>query len=252
MLRGSQAAAITLSPAGEILLASATEVRPAGVARDDARQAELKLIHCADVFCMNPTVASLGLVDGALGDRDGSRPTRLVVRVDGNGRPVVAFRSPSTGAVSVAWCVTPDCARTEVAALDGPRHSGMPTPDDLALLDLGDVLDCRTGHGCDDSQPLATVHRAQGGVYDMAVEPGYPDGLYLRVGSGAWPGRATLRVCADRPCQEPERIPLVQVPPVQTVWSDRPARERWLMAVAADGRVAATDPYGQRVVVVRP
>lgn len=266
-LRGSGGAAITLTPAGEILLASGTEVRPAGgtevrpaggkarptgAARDDAGHVELKLIHCPDVFCVDPRVVSLGLVSGTLDDRGGSRPTRLTVRVDGTGRPVVVFRSPSTGAVSVAWCVTPDCARTEVAALDGPRHSGMPTPADLALLDLGDVLDCRIGQGCDGGEPLATAHPAQGGRYDLVVEPGHPDGLHVRVGSGPWPDRATLRVCADRPCREPERIPLVEVPPVQSGWSDRPARERWLMAVAADGRVAATDPYGQQVVVVGP
>ncbi|MFC4020749.1 hypothetical protein ACFOW4_22785 [Micromonospora sp. GCM10011542] len=250
VLRGTQAAAITLAPAGEILLASAMEIKPAAPTPDHARHVELKLIRCPDVFCVNPRVASLGLVAGSLSDRDGSRPTRLVVRIDENGRPVVVFRSPSTGAVSVGWCATLACARPEIAPLEGPGPLGMPTPEDLALLDLGDVLDCRTGHGCDDVQPLATVHRPRGGVWDVVVEPVRPEGLYLRVGSDPWPGRATLRICADRSCREPEGIPLVEVPPVQTVWSDRPARERWLMAVDGDDRMVVTDPYGQRVVVV--
>ncbi|MFG3297420.1 hypothetical protein [Micromonospora chersina] len=249
-LRGSQAAAITLSPAGEILLASATEARPDAPTPDDAGPVELKLIRCPDVFCATPRVTSLGRVNGSLDDRDGSRPTRLVVRVDASGRPVVALRSPSTGAVSVGWCAALDCARPEVAPIEGPRRPGMPTPEELALLDVGDVLDCRAGHGCDGSESLATVHRPRGGVWDVVAEPAHPDGLYLRVGSGPWPDRAVLRVCAGRACREPKGIPLVEIPPVRTWWSDRPARERWLMAVDADGRMVTADPYGLHVVVV--
>ncbi|MFF4892979.1 hypothetical protein [Micromonospora chersina] len=258
VLDETQAAAITLSPAGEILLASATEVRPADPAPDEVRPAapahaghvELKLIRCPDVFCATPRVTSLGRVKGSLRDRGGSQPTRLVIRVDTHGRPVVALRSPSAGGVSVGWCDTLDCARPEVAPIDGPRRPGMPTPEDLALLDVGDVLDCRVGHGCDGSEPLATVHRPRGGVWDVVAEPAHPDGLYVRVGSGPWPDRAVLRVCADRACREARGIPLVEIPPVRTWWSDRPARERWLMAVDGDGRVVATDPYGLHVVVV--
>ncbi|MEU9824573.1 hypothetical protein [Micromonospora chersina] len=260
VLRGSQAAAITLSPAGEILLASATEVRPAAPAPDEVRPAapalgdaghvEMKLIRCPDVFCATPRVTSLGRVNGSLRDRDSSRPTRLLVRVDASGRPVVALRSPSTGGVSVGWCATLDCARPEVAPIEGPRRPGMPTPEELALLDVGDVLDCRVGHGCDGSEPLATVHRPQGGVWDVVAEPAHPEGLYLRVGSGPWPDRAVVRVCADRACREARGIPLVEIPPVRTWWSDRPSRERWLIAVDADGRMVTTDPFGLHVVVV--
>ncbi|TYB39146.1 hypothetical protein FXF50_07815 [Micromonospora sp. AP08] len=261
VLRESQAAAITISPTGEILLASATEVRPADPAPDEVRPAapapddarpvvELKLIRCPDVFCATPRVTSLGRVNGSLRDRGGSQPTRLVVRVDASGRPVVALRSPSAGGVSVGWCATLDCARPEVAPIEGPRRPGMPTPEEVALLDVGDVLDCRLGHGCDGSEPLATVHRPRGGVWDVVAEPAHPDGLYLRLGSGPWPDRAVLRVCTDRACREAREVPLVEIPPVQTWWSDRPARERWLMAVDADGRVVATDPYGLHVVVV--
>ncbi|MFG3600468.1 hypothetical protein [Micromonospora chersina] len=250
VLLGSQAAAITLTPAGEILLASATEVRPDARAPDDAGPVELKLIRCPDVFCATPRVTSLGRVNGSVRDRDGSRPTRLVVRVDASGRPVVALRSPSTGAVSVGWCATLDCAQPEVAPIDGPRRPGMPTPEELARLDIGDVLDCRIGHGCDGSEPLATVDRAEGGVWDLVAEPAHPEGLYLRVGSGPWPDRAVLRVCVERACREAQGIPLVEIPPVQTWWSDRRARERWLMAVDADGRMVTTDPYGLHVVVV--
>ncbi|MFG1828213.1 hypothetical protein [Micromonospora chersina] len=259
-LRGSQAAAITLSPAGEILLASATEVRPADLGPDGVRPAapapdgaghvEMKLIRCPDVFCATPRVTSPGRVKGSLRDRGGSQPTRLLVRVDASGRPVVALRSPSAGGVSVGWCATLDCAQPEVAPIDGPRRPGMPTPEELALLDVGDVLDCRVGHGCDGSEPLATVHRPQGGVWDVVAEPAHPDGLYVRLGSGPWPDRAVLRVCADRACREARGIPLVEIPPVHTWWSDRPARERWLMAVDGDGRMVATDPYGLHVVVV--
>ncbi|MET8832616.1 hypothetical protein ABZV78_01675 [Micromonospora sp. NPDC004540] len=250
VLRETGAAAITLTPAGEILLASATEVPPAAPTPSDAGHVELKLIHCPDVFCATPRVTSLGRVNGSLRDRDGSRPTRLVVRVDASGRPVVALRSPSTGAVSVGWCATLDCAQPEVAPIDGPRRPGMPTPEELALLDVGDVLDCRAGHGCGGSDPLATVHRAEGGVWDVVAEPVHPDGLYVRLGSGPWPDRAVLRVCTDPACREAREVPLVEIPPVQTWWSDRPARERWLMAVHGDGRVVATDPYGLHVVVV--
>ncbi|MEW2332367.1 hypothetical protein AB0880_31760 [Micromonospora chersina] len=82
------------------------------------------------------------------------------------------------------------------------------------------------------------------------AEPAHPDGLYLRVGSGPWPDRAVLRVCAGRACREPKGIPLVEIPPVRTWWSDRPARERWLMAVDADGRMVTADPFGLHVVVV--
>lgn len=250
VLRGTRAAAITLSPAGEILLASATEARPDAPTADAAGPVELKLIRCPDVFCATPRVTSLGRVNGSLRDRDGSRPARLVVRVDASGRPVVALRAASTGAVSVGWCATLDCARPEVASIEGPRRPGMPTPDELALLDLGDVLGCRAGHGCDGSEPLATVHRSRGDVWDVVAEPAHPDGLYLRVGSGPWPDRAVLRVCAGRACREPREIPLVEIPPVRSRWLDRPARERWLMAVDADGRMVATDPYGQHVMVV--
>ncbi|MFG1654943.1 hypothetical protein ACGFIY_00245 [Micromonospora chersina] len=250
VLLGSQAAAITLTPAGEILLASATEARPDAPATEDAGPVELKLIRCPDVFCATPRVTSLGRVNGSVRDRDGSRPTRLVVRVDAGGRPVVALRSPSTGAVSVGWCATLDCAQPEVAPIDGPRRPGMPTPEELALLDVGDVLDCRVGHGCDGSEPLATVHRPRGGVWDVIAEPAQPDGLYVRLSSGPWPDRAVLRVCTDSACQEAREVPLVEIPPVQTWWSDRPARERWLMAVDGDGRMVATDPYGLHVVVV--
>ncbi|MEU5527505.1 hypothetical protein ABZ744_11255 [Micromonospora chersina] len=135
VLGESQAAAITLSPTGEILLASATEVRPADPAPDEVRPAapapddagpvvELKLIRCPDVSCATPRVTSLGRVNGSLRDRGGSQPTRLVVRVDASGRPVVALRSPSAGGVSVGWCATLDCAQPEVAPIDGPATSG--------------------------------------------------------------------------------------------------------------------------------
>ncbi|MFG2165890.1 hypothetical protein [Micromonospora chersina] len=250
VLRGTQAAAITLSPDGEILLASATEARPDAPNPDGAGPVELKLIRCPDVFCATPRVTSLGRVNGSLRDRDGSRPTRLVVRVDASGRPVVALRSPSTRVVSVGWCATLDCAQPEVAPIDGPRRSGMPTPEELALLDVGDVLTCRAGAGCGGSEPLATVHRPRGGVWDVVAEPAHPDGLYLRSGSGPWPDRAVLRVCTGRACREVREVPLVEIPPVRSWWSDRPARERWLMAVDADGRMVATDPFGLHVVVV--
>ncbi|MET7803945.1 hypothetical protein [Micromonospora chersina] len=261
VLSESQAAAITLSPTGEILLASATEVRPADPAPGEVRPAdpapadagpvvELKLIRCPDVSCATPRVTSLGRVNGSLRDRGGSQPTRLVVRVDASGRPVVALRSPSAGGVSVGWCATLDCARPEVAPIDGPRRPGMPTPEEVALLDVGDLLDCRVGHGCDGSEPMATVHRPRGGVWDVVAEPAHPEGLYLRIGSGPWPDRAVLRVCTGRACREARAVPLVEIPPVQTWWSDRPARERWLMAVDADGRMVATDLFGLHVVVV--
>ncbi|MGW5667807.1 hypothetical protein [Micromonospora sp. NPDC003776] len=252
-LRGSGAAAITLSPAGEILLASATEIRPPGsggaAAGGQASKVELKLIRCHDVRCVDPTVTSFGAVDGAL-QSPGDSPARLIIRARPGGQPVVAFWSPSTGVLSVGWCTTPDCRRTGIAPFGGGAP-GMPPEAELRSLDFGGIFDCPDG--CGDGAPLATAHGPQGAVYDMVVERGGPDGLQVQVGAAPMSGRAVLQVCADDSCPGPRRIPLVQVP--YYTFTDQgffPERRRWLMAVAPDGRAVITDGFANYTLVVGP
>ncbi|MFG2053781.1 hypothetical protein ACGFI9_07080 [Micromonospora sp. NPDC048930] len=253
-LAGSGAAAITVSPAGEILLASATEVRPAGsaegTARDEASHVELKLIRCPDVRCVDPAVTSLGLVDGALETLDNS-PARLMIRTRRGAEPVVAFRSPSTGVVSVGWCATPDCARPQLAPFGGGRP-GMPSEEELTSLGFDDVFGCPTG-GCGDGGPVATVHGQQGEVYDVVIERGRREGFRLQVGAGdPTPGRVVLRLCAAHSCRDPRRIPLAEVPYAFTDQGFFPERRRWLMAVAPDGRAVISDAFANHTMMVRP
>ncbi|WP_319463632.1 hypothetical protein, partial [Micromonospora sp. RTP1Z1] len=155
-LRGTGAGAIALAPTGEILIASGTEVGPRGDGvPDEARHVELKLVRCADVLCANPKVTSFGIVRGSLHEREGSwRPRRLTVGTDGAGRPVVAFRSPSEGTVSVGWCMSAHCERADLAAVDGPRRPGMPTGAELALLDFDDMFDCPGWDRCTAVGPV--------------------------------------------------------------------------------------------------
>lgn len=257
-LQGSGAGAIALSPTGEILIASATEVAAAEsverTATDSGGRVELKLVRCRDVFCEKPTITSFGLVDGSLEEGEDSwLRRRLAVGTDDGDRPVIAFRSPSNGTVSVGWCTTADCQRADVAAVAGPRTPGMPTNEELALLDFDGAFDCLRQDGCTSADPLAVIHRPAGGRYALAVEPSRTEGFHVYVGRRPpTPRRLVLRICRDVSCREPRQIPLVDLPPLVSTWPDRPAHERWLLAVGPDGRMVATDGFGNQIVVLQP
>ncbi|MEU2612517.1 hypothetical protein ABZ570_13200 [Micromonospora sp. NPDC007271] len=249
-MRNSGAAAIALAPSGDILIATATEIRPAKGA-GEAGQVELKLLRCTDVFCATPRITSLGTAPGSLKEQVNSWRRRwIAVGTDVAGRPVVVFRSPSRGTVSVGWCVTPDCAAGDLAELGDPRRPGMPTVEELALLDFDDMFDCARLPDCTGDEPIVVVHPPHGGLYGLTVAPGRPAGFHVRIGSPAPPARRlTLRVCADTGCHGPRLIPLVELVTLYSNVPGRQSNEYWLMAVDPGGRMVATDLYGNQLVI---
>lgn len=256
-LIGSLASAIALAPSGEILIATAIPVgvqkSGGGSLAQEPTAVELGLRLCRDVFCVRPTVISLGVVQNSLKwTQEAWRERLLAVGTDRAGRAVTAFRSPSTGAVSVGWCTTTACNSTHLAPLSGPRQPGMPSNEDLALLHFDDMFDC-LNDTCGSDEPVATIDRPRGGVYGVRIEHNPAQRVGVQVGQSApQPRRAVLLACADYLCRNPRRIPLVELPPSFSNVPGRAPTDIWLMAANPDGRVVLAQRSTDRIITVRP
>ncbi|WP_319459128.1 hypothetical protein, partial [Micromonospora sp. RTP1Z1] len=100
---------------------------------------------------------------------------------------------------------------------------------------------------------MIAVGGPDGGMYGLTIEPKSSQGIHVSVGSSDPPlGRLVLRICATATCHQPVAVPLVDIPRTYSNWPGRQANEHWLTAVNSDGRMVATDLFGNQLVVVEP
>ncbi|MCP2327482.1 hypothetical protein HDA40_005989 [Hamadaea flava] len=235
LLNEARAFAVAAPETGEIVLAKAT---PAG-----AGDRRLALIRCRDESCRAGTTVDLGLVTPpATGDAEET----LVAGVDRSGRLFAVYRDLA-GQGWLGWCTRTDCAETRLIR-QGQTDADAPTADDLLRAPrVAGVPRCSFGT-CRGLMPAVVAARPGGDYYAVITDPAGPDELDVR-----------LVRCPDPDCESYVHVTTL-VRDYRATWPGDPLRfgvsdsgrqdERWMIALAPDGRILLTKPHESPSVII--
>ncbi|MET8140965.1 hypothetical protein ABZU32_11710 [Sphaerisporangium sp. NPDC005288] len=150
------------------------------VAHLDRERRLITVAACESVSCESHTVRTLGPLPG---DWAGSSDfVRLALAVRRDGRPVLAYNDPGTGAARILTCVTVTCAGTpqvtELRRLAPLRGFGFALDDRdrplIAGYSRGDdrvtLLAC-ADETCDDRREASFLRAAKPGSLELAIGP---------------------------------------------------------------------------------
>jgi hypothetical protein len=240
-LRTSRANAITLTPAGDLLIATATP-------SDDGTRTRLGIMRCHDPLCATSDTVGLGDA-GPIGQHDGWNGRQLAIRLDSGGRPIVAFTAGSTvDDVSFGWCSSASCEQGKV----GSAADGRLPADEVAALYRDLIRPCTSVCGGEYPGPAVDT---PGGRYALEVRHRGPDNTLLQAGRPQDFVETNVLTCPDRSCRQPQRRARASLTPMGTSNVPGPGPEEiWLMAASAAGQIILVRPaYSPQIVtIVKP